>query len=108
MDTLPISELLKVAAQAGVFQQMGASRRRQVIVDYVPARESMVIPREPDSEEAPLQPDPPTVIPLTFTLEDAMFGGTVFVALICGCRVIINPFAWVSYEHLASLRIDQR
>lgn len=107
MSRLSISELLEVAKQAGVLQLMARRRSRRVVVDYVPARESMAIPREDDDPDEPLSPNPPTVTSLVFTLEDAMFGGTVFVALTCGGRVLVNPFAWVNYAHLGQLTIGR-
>lgn len=104
---LQMTDLINVVEQAGVLKIMSERRCRQVTIDYCPPRESMAIPRDPGCTE-PIEPAAPTVIPLTFLLEDTMFGGVIFVALTCGPRVVINPFVWVSYEHLGHISIERR
>ena len=97
---LQMVDLLRVCEQAGVLKRMGEGRCRSVTVDYVPPREGMCIPRTPGEDE-PIEPLVPEVITLTFNLEDAMFGGVLFAAITCGHRVVVSPWQWVSYEHLA-------
>lgn len=104
---VPTSDLVRIAVSAQVFKLMGERRTRQVTIDYSPARDALLVPRE-SGEDAPLEPITPDVIPITFTLEDAMFGGSVWVALTCGERVVVHPFAWVSYEHLATIVVNTR
>ncbi len=105
MEHLSIRELIQIANEAQVLRRMALDRCTRIIVDHIPARESMSIPRDPGEEDEPLHAETPTVIPVTFTLADAMFGGTVFVTLTCGHRVLINPFPWNGYEHLAQVTI---
>lgn len=105
VQRLQIGELFDIVLQAKVLQRMSEHRLRQVVVDYVPARQAMSIIRDDPSDE-PLEAFKPVVIPLTFTLDDAMFGGVVYVSLVCGDRVIINPFAWQSYEHLGKMSFN--
>lgn len=97
---LQMADLLDICGRANVLYRMGTERRRQITVDYVPAREAMFIPRLPD-ETQPIEPMTPDVIEVTFTLEDAMFGGVVFAAIVCDDRVVISPWQWISYEHLS-------
>lgn len=105
-QTLPISELLAIAQMAGVLQRMAATHRSWVTVDYCPARDAIVVPRELDAGDEGLEPFPIRATPITFQLEDAMFGGTTYVALTCEGRVIIHPFVWESYAKLAKIKID--
>jgi hypothetical protein len=100
-------DLLNICEQAGVLKRMGEGHCRTVTVDYVPARESMAIPRNPDEDE-PIEPNPPEVKTVVFNLESAQFGGVIFAAITCGERVVINPWQWVSYEHLATQSISRR
>jgi len=106
VNSLSIRELIDIANQAGVLKRMSVGRTNRIVVDHVPAREAMSIAREIEEEDGPLEPAPIEVIPVVFTLADAMFGGTVFVALTCGNRVIVNPFVWTSYEHLGTVTIS--
>lgn len=104
---LSIQELVTIAASAGVFKLLGEGRRRRVVVDYVPPREPIIIPREPD-EEGPLNVMPPEAVEIAYTLEDAMFGGVVYVALTVAGRVVIHPFVWESYDKLARTAIPTK
>lgn len=105
MQQLSIRDLIEVAVEANVLKRMGEGRMSRVVVDYIPPRQGMAIPRDPGEEDVQVEPFPPEVIPITYTLESAQFGGAIFAALACGHRVIINPFPWISYEHLASSTI---
>lgn len=105
MHNLSIPELIEIANAAGVLRLMSERRTSRVVVDHVPARAAMSIPREPEEEGDDLAVSRPDVIPLVFTLEDAMFAGDIFVALTCGNLVIVNPFRWHSYEHLSTVTI---
>lgn len=105
MNELSIHELALIAQQAEVFSLMASRQSPQITIDYVPPRCGMILPRaqsEADGPLIPLQHDPITI---TFTLSEAMFGGVLFVALTCGGRVVVNPFPWSSYEHLAQVSI---
>lgn len=107
MTGLSTDELLKIAAEAHVFKIMGESRTQRVKLDYVPARPAMIIPRLPD-EPDPINVYPAESIEVTFTLEDAMFGGVIYVALLAQGRIIIHPFQWTSYDDLAGKAIPTR
>lgn len=96
---LPLNEIIGIMKMAGVFQIMGNEKRKRVVVDYVPARAPMAIPRTLD--ESILEPLAPSVIPLIFTLEDTMVGGVVYAAITIGDRVVIEPFRWRGFEDLA-------
>ena len=104
MDQLTIRELVEIANQAGVLKRMAEEHVSRVVVDYVPSRPGMAIPRE-TGDDAPLEPLAPDVTTITYTLEDAMFGGTIYATIVCGNRVIITPFVWQSYENLARVTI---
>lgn len=101
LDRLTISELLGIAEHAKVLPIMSERRTRQVVVDYVPARDALFLPRE-SPEDPPLEAFPPTVIPITYTLEDSMFGGITYVALTVRERVLIHPFTFGGYDDLAT------
>jgi hypothetical protein len=105
MHNLSVPELIDIANNAGVLRIMSERRTSRVTVDHVPARAAMSIPREPEEENSELSVPRPDVIPVTFTLADAMFGGVIYVALTCGDIVIVNPFRWQSYEHLGTVTI---
>jgi len=105
MNQLSIRELIDIANEAGVLRIMSEQQTTKVIIDHTPARAAMSIPREPDEMDDPLTAATPDVIPVVYTLADAMFGGMVFVALTCGNRVVVHPFPWISYEHLGTVRI---
>lgn len=105
--TLPVSELVRIAAEVELLKKMGLARSRTMTIDYVPAREAIIIPRAP-GEEDPITVYPPEVTELTFTLEDQMFGGVVYVALTCGGHIVIHPFVWDSYEKLSTTAITLR
>jgi len=104
MNELSIRELIEIAAQANIFKLMADRRSSRVVVDYVPARDALCIPRE-ENEESPLVPLVPDVIPIVYKLEDAMFGGVIFASITVGSRVIVTPFMWQSYEHLGTITI---
>lgn len=104
MNRLSIRELIDIANQAGVLKRMGTEQLSKVVVDHIPARASWSIAREKDG--AALEAIAGEVIPVTFTLESAMFGGAIFAAITCGERVVVHPFPWTSYEHLASVTIN--
>jgi hypothetical protein len=108
VSSLTINDLLVIAQEAGVLKRMSEQRCRMVVVDYRPPAAGIAVPREQGEEEVGLEPIAPEIVTITYTLEDAMFGGVVYVALTSSERVLINPFAWVSYEHLANITIDRR
>lgn len=105
MSELPIIELLAVAQQAGVLQRMAAEQTRIVTVDYCPPREGLIVPRDHPTDDK-LEAFPPTVITLTYLLDDAMFGGVTYVALTCEGRVLIHPFVWESFDKLAEVTFN--
>ena len=84
---------------------MAATKRRKVVVDYFPARSAISYPREPDDEDG-IDPFPIRPVTLTFTLEDAMFGGITFASLVCGHRVIVQPFIWKNFDQLADIKLE--
>lgn len=100
---LSVPQLADILDSAKVFAIMGRERRRHVTVDYIPPRDAMIYAREDD--DGPMETYAPVPISLTFTLEDAMFGGVTFVAITCGGRVVINPFVFESYDKLAIMRV---
>ena len=97
---LSLDELIEVLTTARVLQIMGEKECRLVTVDYVPAQQSMTFVREDD--DSPLEAFPRDPIKICFVLEDAMVGGVVYAAVTVGHRVIIEPFRWYGYEHLAA------
>lgn len=99
-------DMLRIAHEANLFKQMGENHARIFKLDYVPARPAMILPRE-KGEEGPLNLMPPEAVELTYILEDAMFGGTVYVALTCGGHIIIHPFEWHSYDKLSKTAIPE-
>lgn len=103
---IPIEELAHIVEQGSILKQMATDRKRTVVVDYIPARASMTLPRTEDGE--PLKAYKTEPITLTFTLEDAMFGGICFVALCCGHRVVVSPFPWTTYDDLAKIRLTRQ
>lgn len=104
MESLSIADLIQIANEAQVLKRMSLDRTTRVVVDHIPARSSMSIAREP-GEEDELEAYAPEVITITYTLADAMFGGSIYVALTCGNRVIVHPFLWSGYEHLGTVSI---
>lgn len=105
MDQLTIRELVEIANQAGVLKRMGEEHVNRVVVDYVPSHPGMAIPRE-TGDDAPLEPLAPHVTTITYTLEDAMFGGMIYTTIVCGNRAILTPFVWQGYENLTRVTIS--
>jgi len=103
-DDIPLRDLLEIINTAGVLRRMGNQRCRTVVVDYLPARQALIIPRAADDE--PVETMAPTMTEITFRLEDTMFGGVIYAAVTCGSRVVIHPFEWKSYEHLATVTVN--
>ncbi len=89
--------------EAGVLKIMAEKRCKVVKLDYFPPRPAMMIPR--DESDMQVEPYPLNPIALTFTLEDAMFGGVCYVALCCGHRVVVNPFVWSNYDALTKISL---
>lgn len=104
-DKLSIRELLEIANTARIFHRMGTRHERVVTVDYLAARDPLIIPRESPNEAA-IETMAPEMTPITYRLEDAMFGGELYVTLVVGSRVLLHPFPWVSYEALAKNTIN--
>lgn len=102
---LSLDELLNILETAKVLRIMAEEGCKSVTVDYVPPRPAMALAREDPDIGLEMYPSQPIV--LTFTLDDAMFGGSVYAAITCGSRVIIRPFPWVDYASLATLRITR-
>ena len=101
-DDLPQIELIRLANDISLIQLFAERKCRRITVDYVPARERLAFARPVGQEDDPLIAYPPEVIPVTYTLEDAMFGGVTFAAITCGFRLIVNPFVWTTYEEFGS------
>jgi hypothetical protein len=101
---LSIQELCDVMETAKVRQIMAADEVTRVVVDYFPARQAMVFLKE-DGDDEPTELYPQKAIPLTFVLEDAMFGGHVFASITCGHKVIVLPFLWRGYEHVGAMQL---
>lgn len=102
--TYTAEAMLRVAAEANVAKIMGENQSRTVILDVIPARGQVIVPRL-DPEDDSLTPPAPAIDTLTFHLEDAMFGTVCYAAITCQGKVIVNPFVWESWEHLAKARI---
>lgn len=101
---LPLSDLVIAMQEAGVLRIMAEEHRTEVTVDYLPARSALAIPRErgdPAPSAFPIQP-----IKLTFRLEDAMFGGDTYAAIVCGNRVVVAPFYWNGYDKLKNVKLE--
>lgn len=101
---LPMQDLFIALQSANVLGIMADEQRKEVTVDYLPARTALAIPRavgEKAPEAYPMQP-----IKLTFRLEDAMFGGDTYAAIVCDHRVVVSPFYWSGYETLKRLRLE--
>jgi hypothetical protein len=97
--------MLRVAAEAHITRIMGMNQQRSVTIDIIPARAMFLAPRlDPDDDS--LTAPTPTVQTLTFHLEDQMFGTVVYAAITCQGRVIVNPFKWESWDHLARSAIN--
>jgi hypothetical protein len=97
-------EMLRIASEANVAKIMGENHSRAVTLDVIPARGQVIVPRlDPDDDS--LTSPAPTIQTLTFHLEDAMFGTVCYAAITCQGKVIVNPFVWESWEHLAKARI---
>ena len=101
--TLSEQELCDVMEKAKVRQIMAAEGIQEVHVDYFPPREAMIYVRETDDDTTEVYPQ--KAITLTFTLEEAMFGGKVFAAITCGHKVVILPFIWRGYDKLGTMQI---
>lgn len=97
-------EMLRIAAEANVLRVMGERRLHSVTLDIVPARGQIIVPRIDDDDDSLTAPAP-TIQTLTFHLEDAMFGTTTYAAVTCQGRVIVQPFAFESWDHLAASSI---
>jgi hypothetical protein len=106
MTNLSTTELIQIANEAQVLHHMSLDQTTRLIVDHVPARGSISIPREHGDRNSCLEVFPPEVNTLTFVLEDATFGDTIYVTLTCNNRVIVNPFKWSGYAHLATVSIS--
>jgi hypothetical protein len=105
-EDLTLTELATIVRESHVLRIMGEQQIDKLTVDYVPARAAMILPRL-DGDE-PVNPNPPQVISITFILETAMFGGVIYAALVCGHRVVINPFMWIDYAHLTQASVAHR
>lgn len=101
VNQLPMIEILRAIEQAGVPRLMGERKVRRLVIDYVPPREAIALPRENEEEDSSLEVYPPVPIKLTFQIEDAMFGGEVWAAITCGNRVVVAPFLWRGFDELA-------
>lgn len=108
MTDLTIPEMLAIADKANVLKRMGVDKTNRIIVDFCAARDSIALAREPGEEGEPLEVFPIEPIMLTFRLEDAMFGGTVFACVTCEHKVIIHPFVWESYDQLSKSTFTYR
>lgn len=98
-------ELAVIAQQAELLRLMGERRCRVLRLDYIPPRAGMTIPRLPEDGMEPMEVYAPTPTVLEFKLEDAMFGNVTYAAITCGGKVVVSPFIWHSYPHLATLKI---
>jgi hypothetical protein len=92
--------MLSVARDGQVLRIMGQRQARSVTLDIIPAR-GRVITARLDEDDDSLTAPAPTIGSLTFHLEDAMFGTVCFAAVTCQGRVIVNPFPFESWDHLA-------
>lgn len=99
ISTLSIQTICDIADQAKVLRLMAERHANRIVVDYVPSRQMIVIPRDEPIDD-PLEVFPTSATPITFVLEDAMFAGTTWVSLTCGHRTVITPFPFTSYDDL--------
>jgi hypothetical protein len=105
--TIPAEEMLRVATEANILKIMGERQIRSLTIDYIPARGQIIVPRLDEDDDSLTAPRP-TIYPLTYHLEDAVFGVVLYVALTCQGKVIVNPFPFDSWEHLATCGIVKR
>lgn len=99
ISTLSIQTICDIAEQAKVLLLMAERRTNRIVVDYVPSRQMIVLPREEPIDD-PLEVFPTSATPVTFVLEDALFAGTMWLSLTCGHRTVITPFPCQGYDDL--------
>lgn len=104
-DQLSVTDLIHIAREVSLLKLFAARRCRSVTVDYVPARPAIILPRESD-DYVGLQACPPAIIPITYTLEDCMFGGNTYAVIVCGHRTVVSPFIWTTYEELGTYALN--
>ena len=105
--TVTVEQMLRIATEANVLRIMGENRKRSVTLDVIPARACVIVPRIDEADDSLTVPAP-TIQSLSYHLEDAMFGSMCFAAITCDGRVIVNPFPWESWDHLAKSKINVR
>jgi len=92
--------LKTIAMEMRIIQVLSERQVRKVVVDYIPGFAEQCRVRAPDGEdETPLQSVLVEPIPITFTIEDAMFGGDVFVVLSADGMTLCRPIPWDGYEN---------
>lgn len=98
-------ELAVIAQQVELLRLMGEKRSRVIRLDYIAPRAGMVIPRLPEDGMEPMEVYAPIATVLEYKLEDAMFGNVTYAAITCSGKIVVSPFIWHSYDHLATLKI---
>lgn len=103
MTAITFRELVALASEVSVFQIMGRLHIRSVTVDYLPAHGAQFKSRLPD--DPPAEFVGPSMVSLTYVLDESMFGGETYAALTCMGHVVVAPFRFTDFEDLAQCGI---
>lgn len=97
---LDISTLTAIAKDLQIVQVLSQREVRTITVDYILGVAEQACFRPEDAEDVPcinsvmIEP-----IPITYTIEDAMFGGDIYVVLSADGRALCRPILWDGYEN---------
>lgn len=100
---LTIGQLIEIVQQADVLKIMGENHLNALTVDYMPATQALIRVRSTGDGFEPIRRVFETQA-LTFRLDSAQMGGVTYASLVLGDRVVIEPWRWESFEHLAEKR----
>jgi hypothetical protein len=102
LDTVTLT---RIASDLKLPLRFAEMKTNAIVVDYIRANVEVLSVRLPGEPAI----DPITLIPhqIIYTLEDQMFGGEVFIALVCEGNVIGRPVRWTTYEEFGKLIIDK-
>ena len=93
------AQLIEIVQKADILRVMGENHLNELVVDFMPPTQALIRVRL-QSGLSPVKRTFETQA-IQFTLESQQIGGVIYAALTVGDRVVIEPWRWESYEHLA-------
>lgn len=97
---LTLAQLIEIVQEADVLRIMGEQHLNELTIDYIPATKALILIRSKGVHYEPVK-RVFEAIPVKFRLDSAMMGGVTYASLVVGDRVVIEPWRWESFEHLA-------